>query len=108
VITIQDCLTDQEKLQELLGHPMGEGEQAVKENILALIVEATEVLDHFNWKKWKKEQKEINKSATVLEMMDLFKFAFNILVLLEVDEAYFKMAWDTTTAKVMKRYSNDY
>lgn len=71
-------LEQQKSLQKHLGYPMGgDMEGAIKENILALIVEATEVLNEINWKPWKKEKREIDRDALLTELVDVLQFWAN-------------------------------
>lgn len=52
--------------------------EAIKNNILALIVEATEVLNEVQWKPWRRHIHEINKEALKEEIADCLAFIFNI------------------------------
>lgn len=101
-------LLDQQNIQDALDHPMGEGEEAIKENILALIVEATEVLEHINWKPWKKQRKQIIIDDILEEVVDLFKFCFNILNYLEVTEEEFDNMWRLKNEIIKKRIKDGY
>lgn len=98
MLHVKELLLRQERLNEAMGYPMGEatdhdGSNAVKENMLALIVEATEVLAEVNWKPWKLNQKEINRKAVTHELIDVLQFwvnACNALNLTpqEIEDAY--------------------
>lgn len=72
-------LNKQAHLQKKMGNPMGEGEEALKENALALIVEVTEMLNEINWKPWKETKKEINQEALLYEIVDILQFMGNII-----------------------------
>lgn len=77
-LTVEAVLAAQQNLQVTMGLPMGTGEAAVKENMLALIVEATEVLGEINWKCWKRHQlKEVDRDALLTELTDLLQFWAN-------------------------------
>jgi dimeric dUTPase (all-alpha-NTP-PPase superfamily) len=81
---------------------------AVKENVLALIVEAVEVLNEVNWKSWRVQQQAINKEALVDELADLFHFFCNILLAADVTEAEFDKAWNKSVLKIVERIENGY
>ena len=80
-------LTEQKTLQVRLGDPMRNGcvklpDTAIKENVLALIVEATEILAEVNWKPWKilpSQVKEVDREKLLFEIVDAFQFLANIL-----------------------------
>lgn len=75
---IEKLLTAQRSLQDSMGNPMGTNrDSSVKENMLALIVEATEVLAEVNWKPWKKQQKIVDEEALLLELVDILQFWAN-------------------------------
>lgn len=84
---MQIILDEQRKLQRLLEEPMGYGQEAIKENILALIVEATEVLGEINWKKWRKTQKTVDTNKLIEEVADIQIFLMNIWNILDMNEA---------------------
>ena len=75
---LEEFLKRQENLQNLIGNPMNFGEEAMKENILALIVELTEVLNEINWKRWKATAKSVNKNNLHEEIADCYLFLMNI------------------------------
>ncbi len=79
---IEEVLELQLKLQEDMGRPMDGGgggniSAGVKENMLALIVEATEVLNEVNWKPWKPLDKVIDRQALLTELVDVLQFWSN-------------------------------
>ena len=84
---LNTLLTEQERLQGRLGDPMRTGavklpDSAIKENVLALIVEATEILAEVNWKPWKmlpSQVKTIDRQKLLFEIVDAFQFLANIL-----------------------------
>ena len=105
---LEAYLRDQRLLQTLLGEPMGRGEEAVKENTLALIVEASEMLNEVNWKLWKLEQKPLDRCKLLGELADMMKFYCNILNAMEVTEEEFDQAWHAAEHKVKTRHHNGY
>jgi dimeric dUTPase (all-alpha-NTP-PPase superfamily) len=106
---IDKYLKDQHAIQTVLNHPMGTNtDTVVKENILAIIVEATEALNHVNWKPWKKQLSLLDRRAIVEEMVDIARFYFNILNQLEVTPDEFDIVWDRVTGKIMERHNNGY
>lgn len=107
-MNLHKYLSDQEILQRHLNHPMGEKDTAVKENVIALIVEAVEVLNEVNWKSWRLQRRAINKEALVDELADLFHFFCNILLAADVTETEFDKAWNTSVLKIIERIENGY
>lgn len=82
MLPLTEVLRLQNELNERMGYPMGEkedgdGSTAIKENMLALIVEATEVLGEINWKRWKDTAKEVDRSKLALELIDVLQFWAN-------------------------------
>lgn len=51
--------------------------EAIKNNMLALMVEATEVLNEVHWKPWHRHVTSINKDALKEEIADCLAFIFN-------------------------------
>ena len=74
---LREIFQNQNALQERMGQPMGEGEEAVRENMLALISEVAEVLGEINWKRWKTEKKEIDMDKLLVELTDILQFWTN-------------------------------
>lgn len=105
---LEAYLRDQRALQLLLGEPMGRGEEAMKENILALIVEASELLNELNWKVWKQKTKPIDRDKILGELADIMKFYCNLLNIVGVTEEEFDTTWRATEHKVKTRYHNGY
>lgn len=52
-------------------------DEVIKNNMLALIVEATEVLNEVHWKPWHSCIKEINIDNLKEEIVDCLLFVFN-------------------------------
>lgn len=78
-MTIQDVLAAQQNLQVAMGEPMGFGQRGVKENVLAAIVELTEVLNEISWKPWKPARDDIDRQALLTEMTDVLQFWANMI-----------------------------
>ena len=82
-MTLADVLAAQHELQVAMGHPTGHGHVAVKENVLAAIVELTEVLGEVPWKPWKKydprQDDQIDRIALLTEMTDVLQFWANMV-----------------------------
>jgi len=51
--------------------------EAIKNNMLALMVEATEVLEEVHWKPWHKNLKETDLTKLQEEIADCLLFVFN-------------------------------
>jgi dimeric dUTPase (all-alpha-NTP-PPase superfamily) len=101
-------MQQQASLQILLFEPMGKGEQAIKENTLALIVEATELLQETNWKPWRTRLEKMNRAKVSEELVDIFKFCFNIANELGLTEEEFDLIWDEKHQKVKQRFKDGY
>lgn len=79
-LTIARVLEVQQELQAAMGHPMGRDSGAVKENVLAAIVELTEVLAEIPWKPWKNYgTPQIDRAALITEMTDVLQFWANMV-----------------------------
>lgn len=76
---LDELMQTQHELQVAMGDPLGHGEQAIKEAMLALIVEATEVLDEINWKPWKKSRKNVDRKSLLTELNDILQFWANAM-----------------------------
>jgi len=83
---LKEFFDEQTKLQEALGQPLGEGEAALKECVLAAQVELVEVLNEVNWKPWKKSKKVVNKELLVTELVDVFQFLVNGCIAMDIKE----------------------
>ena len=60
----------------------------VKENVLAAIVELTEILGETNWKEWRGPKEGLpNWDRYCTEVADLFKFATNLAIIGGMDGA---------------------
>ena len=105
---LKELLEQQNVTQLLMGRPMGEGEAAAKENILALIVEASEVLEELNWKPWRVQNKKVDRQQVVYEVVDTMKFLLNIMNELDISAEDFEQAWYEKSTIVNKRIRDDY
>jgi len=78
---LETMLEDQKHIQELLGEPMGNTTpERIKENILALVVEATEVLNEIPWKPWKEyDDDPVSMHHLKMEVIDCQIFLLNII-----------------------------
>lgn len=76
-MNLAELLEGQARLQAAMRHPMGHGEAAVKENVLAAVVELTEVLEEVNWKPWRKERFAVDRRALATELCDVLQFWAN-------------------------------
>lgn len=114
-LTFETILHDQRVIKEALNNATGnaclsaaDGEEAAKENILAIMVEATEVLQELNWKSWKQTRKEIDKDKIADELADLLKFYANVMLSLGISEEDLESAWRVANIKVISRIQNGY
>lgn len=105
-MTIQDVLAAQQNLQVAMGEPMGTGQRGVKENVLAAIVELTEVLAEINWKPWKPTRDDIDRQALLVEMTDVLQFWANMINCMEftADEVALALAqkWTENRRRVTR------
>lgn len=82
---MQLLLSEQGRLQRALGDPMFLGTKdwqvCARENLLAVNVEAAEILGEINWKPWKATQpaKKVDRAALLLELVDLLQFWANVV-----------------------------
>jgi dimeric dUTPase (all-alpha-NTP-PPase superfamily) len=104
----KDSLKRQENLQNLIGNPMNYGETAIKENILALIVELTEVLNEINWKNWKASNKVVDKDLLHAEIADCYLFLFNITNASELSHEKLKNLIFSKQNSTLNRFNNKY
>ena len=106
---LKKLLKRQAELQEVIGveRKYRFGEQAIKEQCLALIVEATEVLNEVNWKHWHKHKKEFDKQALAYELADCLQFIGNIANAAFIDaemlEAAVNYKQDTTETRFVNK-----
>ena len=78
-MNLETVLENQAEFQEYLGYSMGHGEEAIRNNVLALIVEATEVLNEVNWKQWSSKEVKVNRQALAFEIVDVLALLGNII-----------------------------
>lgn len=71
---LEKLITRQAEVENQLNYPMDVADNGIKESLLALIVEATEVLDEINWKPWKLSTKVVDKVRLRGELADCFLF----------------------------------
>lgn len=106
-MTFEEMLQTQQALQTAMGKPMGRGTDAVKENTLALVVEAGEMLNELNWKAWRKTNKEVAIGKVAYELVDMQKFLCNIIN--EVcSPSEFEAYWRKKTNVNKERIKNGY
>lgn len=77
VLSLTELLGTQARLQARMGDPTGTGEAGLKENLLHVIVEATEALAETNFKPWKATRKEVDREALAMELTDILQFWAN-------------------------------
>lgn len=109
-MNIQTMLEDQRQLQEILEYPMGHGPKNIRNNVLALIVEATEILNEFHWKPWRSQKHayEVNRTQIAEEVADLLHFLMNILIEVGIDSEQIEEAWHNSCDKIVERSHNGY
>jgi len=78
-----------------------------KEWSLALIKEATEVLDCINWKDHKIEQHDINESNLIEELIDVFKYYLAIVTLWGIDHEHFMHEFERKSVVVAQKFEQE-
>ena len=99
-LSFEELMLLQKQLNHHMGFPMGEEtgdiNLVIKNNMLALIKEATEVLDEVNWKPWKSKAKykTIDRDKLHEELIDCLQFLVNALNMVmspsEVTKTYYQ------------------
>jgi len=79
----------------------------LKEFSIHLADEVFEFLRHLNWKMHKTNRTPIDREKVLEEIVDIFKFAFNMLLFLKVPETDFQKMWSYKTKKVWQRWINE-
>jgi uncharacterized HAD superfamily protein len=79
----------------------------IKETILCVHKELSEVLDTLNWKTHRKEDKILSKSNTLEEIIDCFKYLLNLCVILNVDAKEFETEFFKKSNVVKQRYNQE-
>lgn len=105
---IKWILDEQHALQDALGNVMGEGEVAIKENVLALMVEAGEVLGEINWKPWSRVRREVDRDKLLKELVDVLQFWANIVNAAGFDEEAIVKAYREKLAINYRRIVDGY
>lgn len=82
---LEDIFERQEKFMDSLHSARPSTETGVKETILALIVEAVEVLNEINWKPWKRQRHIVSIKALQEEVVDVFHFVIELAILVGLD-----------------------
>lgn len=88
-------LTDEQKVSK------------IKETILCIHKELSEVLDTFNWKTHRKEDKFISKNNTLEEIIDCFKYLLNLCVILDVNSEEIEQEFFRKSRVVRQRYQQE-
>lgn len=96
ILDLNELLTKQHELQLRMGFPTGQGEEGVKENLLHVIVEATEAMREVNFKPWKATKFVVDREALAMELTDILQFWANAAI------AFGLSAEDLTTALRIK------
>lgn len=105
---MDELLEAQAALQQMLGQPMGLGEKAIKENILALIVEGAETLNEINWKLWRKgPPKKVSRETLLEEIADMQIFLLNIWNAAGVQPGEAQSIVHQKQVKVYERYCQE-
>jgi hypothetical protein len=87
-----EILYQQARLQARMGWPTGRGETGCKENLLHVMVEATEALREINFKPWKAKQKEVDRLALATELTDILQFWANAALAMGLTEEQLSQA----------------
>ncbi|HKJ88787.1 MAG TPA: dUTP diphosphatase [Gammaproteobacteria bacterium] len=74
-MNIQEIVTEQARLQEAMGWPMGQGLHAYENNLLAMSLELSEVAMELDWKPWK--DRVVDQANLATELADALQFWAN-------------------------------
>jgi len=80
---------------------------AFKDTILGIVSETAEFLDRVNWKMHVHER-AYNRTQQVMEVIDIFKYALNLLVYMDIDEPEFRQAFNEKTHIVLQRFAKEF
>lgn len=90
-------------------HDWPEGQaSAVKENVLALIVEATELLNEVKWKYWSHEEAWVRRDRVLKEAVDIGHFLGNILSAVGVTDQEYEEAYQAKQEENRERQRRKY
>lgn len=101
-------LETQQHIQMELGNIMGDSqEEVVRNNVLGIISETTEVLGEVNWKPWKTAM-PVDRAAVLAEMIDILQFWMNICNEFNITEEEIYEQFGINVDKVYDRIKSGY
>lgn len=77
MLSVEEVLKVQRRLQERMGHPYGHGEPAIIENLIRCGMEVTEAINELNFKKERKVKKIVDRQKFLTELTDALQFWAN-------------------------------
>lgn len=89
-------------------HNPRETARSVKDNVLALIKEATEVLDCVAWKDWAHDLPWVDRERVIAEAVDAHHFLNNILVAVGCTDEEYEAAYRAKQAENLRRQRDGY
>ena len=98
----------QKKLHDIDSMSHEEKVKLSKDFILSAHKELSEVLDCFKWKTHRNEDKNFVSSNLREELVDVFKFFVNLLVLWDINAEEFDKTFDDKTEVVEQRYKQEH
>lgn len=87
---------------------IGARAMSVKDNVLALVDEAMEVLHEVSWKYWAHDEPFVNKEEVLKECVDAAHFLGNILVAVGVTDEEWEDAYQEKQAENRRRQRDGY
>lgn len=83
---LEHIFENQIKFNKMISIPLEglnvtEAEKLTKEHVLAIVSELGEVLEKISWKYWKKPKKYVDMHELALELVDVFIFSINLLII---------------------------
>ncbi len=82
--------------------------RSIRENVLALIVEAVELLDNVSWKFWAHDEPFVDRDKVIKEAVDGMHFLANILVSVGATDTEFWAAYREKQALNLERQIRGY
>ena len=82
--------------------------EGIRENVLALIVEAVELLDNVSWKYWAHDEPFVDRDEVLKEAVDIGHFLANILTDAGISEEEYWTAYREKQALNLERQIRGY
>lgn len=80
---------------------------AFKDTVLGIVAETVEFLDRVNWK-MHVHDRPYERSEQVMEVIDIFKYALNLLVYMDIEQLEFHDAFIQKSQLVLNRFVKEF